>query len=185
MRNSRQSVSISAGSMADIAFLLLIFFLVTTTIPNDKGISRMLPRKCVDPPCMKDINERNVLRLVLNHEGNLMADNVLIGISDLKETLVQFIDNNGDKSCDYCEGTGAMASSDNPREAVISLQTDRQSRYNDFIAIQVELNKAYFQLREQYVAKTFEGKTFSELSPKQIKQVKEAYPLLISEADLK
>ncbi|MDC8004353.1 biopolymer transporter ExbD [Aureisphaera galaxeae] len=185
MRNSRQTPSIHTGSMADIAFLLLIFFLVTTIIPNDKGIPRVLPKKCVDPPCDLTFNERNVLRLELNQKGELRADEALIDFSELKETLKKFIDNNGDKSCTYCEGIGFVGSSDNPTQAIISLQSSRKSRYKDFIAIQVELNKAYFELREHYIAKTFKGRAFSQLSPDEIKQVRDAYPLLISEAELK
>ncbi|GAB5399568.1 MAG: biopolymer transporter ExbD [Aureisphaera sp.] len=171
--------------MADIAFLLLIFFLVTSIIPNDEGILRTLPKKCTDPPCIANIEERNVLRIELNKEGQLLANNVLIAFSDLKETLVNFIDNNGDESCRYCEGESLGNSSDNPAKAIISLQTDRQSRYKDFISVQVELNKAYFELREHYISKTFEGKQFSQLTKEEIKQVRDAYPLLISEAELK
>lgn len=185
MKNSRQTPSIHTGSMADIAFLLLIFFLVTTVIPNDKGITRMLPKKCQDPPCLLPINERNILRIELNKNGELMANKVSIGFSELKKTLMDFIDNNGDKSCGYCDGAGIADSSDNPTEAIVALHTDRESSYKDFMAIQVELSKAYLELREQYVLKAFNGKAFSELTKEEMKQVQEAYPLLFSEAELK
>ncbi len=185
MKNSRQTPSIHAGSMADIAFLLLIFFLVTTIIPNDKGILRKLPPNCEQPPCIGDILERNILRLQLNQDGELFANDNLIPMNELKKTLMVFIDNNGDKSCSYCKGEGIATFSENPSKAIIALQTDRKSRYKDFIAIQVELNKAYLELREQYVSTTFNGRTFSELSKVEMKQVQKAYPLLLSEAHLK
>ena len=184
MRNSRQVPEVNAGSMADIAFLLLIFFLVTTTIPNDKGIVRKLPRKCEAPPCIEDFNERNVLRIALNRNGELMVNDDLSQFKDLKDMLIEFIDNNGDKSCDYCHGNGFTDASDNPKEAIISLSSDRESSYKDFIAIQVELTAAYYELRETFVKNNF-GKNIALLTPQELKQARDAYPLLISEANLK
>lgn len=184
MRNSRQTPSLNAGSMADIAFLLLIFFLVTTTIPNDKGIVRKLPRKCEAPPCKEDFYERNVMRIALNRNGELMVNDDLSQLKDLKHMLIEFIDNNGDKSCDYCHGNGYTDASDNPKKAVISLSSDRESSYKDFIAIQAELTAAYYELREKYVKKNF-GKDIALLTPQELKQARDAYPLLISEANIK
>ena len=184
MRNSRQMPQLNAGSMADIAFLLLIFFLVTTTIPNDQGIVRKLPNKCEAPPCEDVFNERNVLRIALNKNGELMVNNNLSHIKDLKEMLIEFIDNNGDKTCDYCHGNNYAEASDNPRSAVISLSSDRESSYKDFIAIQVELTAAYYELRETFVRNNF-GKETALLTPQELKQTRDAYPLLISEANVK
>jgi len=184
MRNSRQTPDLNAGSMADIAFLLLIFFLVTTTIPNDKGIVRKLPNKCEAPPCIADFHERNVLRIALNRNGELMVNDDLSLIKDLKDMLIEFIDNNGDKSCDYCHGNSFTDASDNPTKAIISLSSDRESSYKDFIAIQAELTAAYYELRETYVKNNF-GKEIALLTPQQLKQTRDAYPLLISEANLK
>jgi len=184
MRNSRQMPNLNAGSMADIAFLLLIFFLVTTTIPNDKGIVRKLPRKCETPPCKEDFRERNVLRIALNRNGELMVNDDLSQLKDLKQMLIEFIDNNGDKSCEYCHGNGSTDASDNPQKAIISLASDRESSYKDFIAIQAELTAAYYELREAYVRTNF-GKDIALLTPQELKQTRDAYPLLISEANIK
>ncbi|MEM7084890.1 MAG: biopolymer transporter ExbD [Bacteroidota bacterium] len=184
MRNYRQTPHLSAGSMADIAFLLLIFFLVTTTIPNDQGIVRKLPRKCETPPCIEDFHERNVLRIALNRNGELMVNDDLSRIKDLKDLLIKFIDNNGDRSCGYCQGHGFTDASDNPKKAVISLSSDRESSYKDFIAIQAELTAAYYELRETFVQNNFK-KDIASLTPDELKEVRDAYPLLISEADIK
>lgn len=184
MRNSRQMPQLNAGSMADIAFLLLIFFLVTATIPNDKGIVRKLPNKCEKPPCIDEFHERNVLRIALNKNGELMVNNDLSKMNELKEMLIEFIDNNGDNSCEYCHGNGFSDASDNPQKAVISLSSDRESSYKDFIAIQVELTAAYHELREIFVKNNF-GKDIALLSAKELLEVREAYPLLISEANVK
>lgn len=184
MKNSRQTPSVNAGSVADIAFLLLIFFLVTTTIPNDKGIVRKLPLKCEKPPCSVDVNERNIIRIALNKNGELMVNNDPSQIGDLKDMLIEFIDNNGDRTCSYCEGNNYKDASDNPQTAIISLSSDRESSYKDFIAIQVELTAAYYELREKFIQNTF-GKELASLTPQELKQAKDAYPLLVSEASLK
>jgi biopolymer transport protein ExbD len=184
MRNYRSTPEVNAGSMADIAFLLLIFFLVSTTIPNDQGIIRKLPNKCQEPPCIEETYERNILRIALNKNGELLVNNKPSQFSDLKDMLIEFIDNNGDQSCTYCHGNGFTDASDHPRKAIISLASDRESSYKDFIAIQVELTAAYYELRENFVKNTF-GKEIALLSQKELQQVREAYPLLISEAGLK
>lgn len=105
-------------------------------------------------------------------------------MEDLKDILIEFIDNNGDGSCAYCRGNSFTDASDNPRKAIISLASDRESSYKDFIAIQVELTAAYYELREAFIKNTF-GKEVALLSPSELQQAKEAYPLLISEATLK
>ena len=87
----RYTATVNAGSMADIAFLLLIFFLVTTTISADKGILRQLPREC--PPntnCIKDINERNVLRIALNDQQNIMNNEDIVEIEDIQQRVKVF-----------------------------------------------------------------------------------------------
>ncbi len=184
MRNYRSTPEVNAGSMADIAFLLLIFFLVSTTIPNDQGIARKLPRKCKEPPCMEAAHERNILRISLNKNSELLVNNKPSQFIDLKDMLIEFIDNNGDRSCEYCHGNGFNDASDHPQKAIISLTSDRESSYKDFIAIQVELTAAYYELRETFVKNTF-GKEIALLSQKELQQTREAYPLLISEATLK
>ncbi|TXD82906.1 biopolymer transporter ExbD [Subsaximicrobium wynnwilliamsii] len=186
MKNSRRySVEVNAGSMTDIAFLLLIFFLVTAVIPKDKGISRTLPSDC--PPgvhCNADIAQRNLLQIYINSEDQLMVDNQLVFIAELKALAVDFLDNNGDSSCDYCSGLGTKTSSDNPSKAVISLRNDKLTSYNFYIAVQDELSKAYYELRTDY-AKSHFNKNPDELNENELKTLREVYPFLLSEAALK
>ncbi len=185
MRTSRFNPSLNAGSMADIAFLLLIFFLVATTIPNDKGIARKLPAKCPpDTDCNIPLSERNVLRILLDAKGRLLVDDSLTSISVLKKLLIDFIDNNGDGSCTYCEGEQLVSSSDNPGEAVISLSADRLTPYADYIRLQDEIAKAYAILRENYIQKKF-NKNSKLLTKEEQNEVRIAYPLIISEAEIK
>jgi biopolymer transport protein ExbD len=184
MRHSKNRPEVHAGSMADIAFLLLIFFLITTKIPNDKGIMRGLPEKC--PPnvnCNININKRNVLRVNVNEEGELLINDDIIEMKNLKNELKTFIDNNGDKTCNYCNGEMISSSSDNPKVAAISLSTHRKAPYATFIKVQDEITKAYHDLRTVY-AKEILQKEISELSKQDIEKVKKAYPFVLSEAEI-
>ena len=128
--NRRYNPKVNAGSMADIAFLLLIFFLVTTTISADKGILRKLPELC--PPgqvCDTEINERNIFRIWINHKQEIKVEDDLITLDELKAATKQFLDNNGEKSCDYCSGISSTELSDHPNQAVISLKIDPMVKY--------------------------------------------------------
>lgn len=185
MRNSRRNApTVNAGSMADIAFLLLIFFLVTTTISADKGILRKLPETCTSPECIADINERNVLRILINKDNDIMVEDETIEIIALKDLVKHFIDNNGQKVCDYCNGAQLPTSSDQPSEAVISLKYDAFSNYGAFIKVQDKISEAFLELRTLYAENTF-NKTPEALSKEELKTVKKAYPFILSEANVK
>ncbi len=183
MRLSKGAQKVNAGSMADIAFLLLIFFLVTTTMATDIGINRKLPRICPNgEDCIVDINERNILRIKLNKKQEVMINDELVSIENIKTTAKLFIDNNGDDSCNYCAGEKLKISSENPTKAVISLQNSRETSYELFVKVQDELTKAYNELRTVYAFERY-GKSLDELSSQELKLTKEAYPFIISEAE--
>ena len=102
----RAAPEVNAGSMADIAFLLLIFFLVTTTIETDSGINRKLPPtdEIMDPPIIK---ERNIFTVVVNKNNQFLVEEKLLEISEIREQAIAFLDNGGgvgDEACDYCQG---------------------------------------------------------------------------------
>lgn len=186
MKNSRHSApEVNAGSMADIAFLLLIFFLVVTTISADKGIDRRLPEMC--PPgidCGEAINERNILRVSINSMDEIWVEDAIVPIKELKDIAKAFLDNNGDLTCDYCRGNSIDTSSDNPSKAVISLATDQQTSYEMYIAIQDIFTQAYYELREDYASNILQKST-KELTETDLKEIKKAYPFVLSEAEMK
>jgi len=182
MRTSRNPSTINAGSMADIAFLLLLFFLVATTISQEKGIVRKLPTPCpADQDCNADIHERNLLHILINEKGDLLVDNEVTSLKLLKNRVILFLDNNGKGNCEYCEGTKVETDSDHPAKAVISLSSHRLSSYATFISVQDELSKAYKVLRSKYATKKF-GKQLDALSEEELKEVHKAYPFIVSEA---
>ncbi|NMH89537.1 ExbD/TolR family protein [Flavivirga algicola] len=185
MRQSKLMPEVNAGSMADIAFLLLIFFLVTATISSDEGINRVLPKEC--PPgtiCDAKIAERNILRIMVNNDDEIMIENNVVAISELKEITKNFLDNNGDGTCNYCHGLKSPKASDNPEKAVVSLQNGRHTSYKQFVAVQNELTKAYYELRNTYSVNVLK-KPSDKLSKEELKQVKAAYPFILSEAETK
>jgi hypothetical protein len=147
----RSAPEVNAGSMADIAFLLLIFFLVTTTIETDSGLNRKLPpmEDQVDPPI---IREKNIFTVVVNKNDQLLVEEELTDIKDLRSLAVSFLDNGGgvgEESCDFCQGERNESSSDNPDKAIISLKNNRETSYKVYIAIQNELVAAYNELRNR------------------------------------
>lgn len=151
----RSAPEVNAGSMADIAFLLLIFFLVTTTIETDSGLNRKLPpiEDVVDPPIIK---ERNIFTVVVNKNNDLLVEEKPMEISGLREAAVAFLDNGGGKgedACDFCQGARDTSSSDNPDKAIISLKNDRETDYKVYIAVQNELVAAYNVLRNREFAR--------------------------------
>ena len=186
-RNKRAIPEINAGSMADIAFLLLIFYLVTTTMDTDKGINRKLPpiedELVQDPPPIK---ERNIFTVLVNSNDQLLVEDEYLEISELRAKAMEFIDNNGDGSCEYCKGYGVSSSSDNPVKAVISLQNDRGTSYGMYVKVQNELVAAYEDLRERYAEEEY-GRSYRGMDPEEdeeiIKEIKNAYQQKISEAE--
>jgi len=197
----RKAPEVNAGSMADIAFLLLIFFLVTTTIETDIGIPRKLPpiQDEQDPPPLK---ERNIFIVLINSNGDLLVEDDPMELKDLKQAAIQFLDNgggSGDERCDYCQGAKDPASSDNPVKAVISLQNNRLTKYSDYIAVQNELIAAYNVLRNREANRMF-GVDFTEMEKayknpeyagdkdklkERIGVIKDMFPQKLSEAEPK
>tara|TARA_R110002012_G_scaffold81945_4_gene207498 strand:+ start:33749 stop:34297 length:549 start_codon:yes stop_codon:yes gene_type:complete len=180
MRHHRNSEKVNAGSMADIAFLLLIFFLVTTTISTDAGINKNLPALCPTNDCATPATENNVLRIILNNNNDILMNNELVNINEISKQVSSFITNNGDQSCKYCLGEQLSTASDNPEKAIISLQHDRQTSYELFIQVQNEILQAYYELRNDYAETKFQ-KSIEDLSASQILDVKRAYPMNLSE----
>lgn len=180
----RHAATVNAGSMADIAFLLLIFFLVTTTISADKGILRQLPAVCETEDCTADIKERNLLRISMNENQQIMVEEDIVELSEIKALVETFIDNNGLNNCDYCEGEQSSVSSEHPKNAVISLSHDALTKYAVFISVQDEITKAYYDLRMRYAKQAF-NKTPDQLTKDELSAVQKAYPFIVSEVMVK
>jgi len=160
----RSSPEVNAGSMADIAFLLLIFFLVTTTIETDSGISRKLP------PIEEQeedviIKQKNIFTVLLNGKDQILVEDELMELEDIRAAAIEFLDNGGGKGedgCDYCKGKRDPRSSDNPDKAIVSLKNERETSYAAYISVQNELVAAYTHLRNVR-AEGLYGESYSEM----------------------
>ncbi len=177
----KKEPGVNAGSMADIAFLMLIFFLVVTKIEADEGINTRLASNEPTPPI--PLNERNVLEVSLNDKNEVFVEDGIVEVSRLTELAKAFIDNNGDGSCAYCQGEGLATLSENPDEAIISLQHLRSTDYKFYITVQNELIKAYNELRNDAAKKQF-GSSYNQLSKKQQLEIRTQYPRKLSEIPL-
>ncbi|CAL2091580.1 biopolymer transporter ExbD [Tenacibaculum sp. 190524A05c] len=195
MKRKRIS-EINAGSMADIAFLLLIFFLVTTTLEVDKGLFSKIAQ---DNPETLDTHKRNVFDISINRNNEIALDNTIITIDEIPQLAQDFIDNGGGKdakgnSCDWCNGKKLPTSSDHPAKAIITIEADREASYETYVSVLDKVHNAYNSLRNKLALKLYR-KTYTELEAiykntrekaiyDQIEIVKSKYPMLIGNIEM-
>lgn len=185
---AKKTPEINSSSTADIAFLLLCYFLMTTTMGSQLGLSRRLPpmpdpnQKAQD----QKVNRRNIILVRINSQDQLLAADEPMDVSQLKDKIKLFLTNPGDdptlpeKVETQIEGLGtAMVS-----KGVISLQNDRGTSYQAYIAVQNELVKAVNELRDEFARSKY-GRSFNGLTEEQQDIVKKAVPQNISEAEPK
>ena len=181
---------IKASSMADISFLLLIFFLVTTSMDVNQGLARRLPAPI--PPDQKvedkDISKRNLMMVKINSSNQQMVQGQLMDVKQLREKAKEFILNEQDNDYlpklfeeDFGAPFGVVRYT---KDHVISVQNDVDTQYQAYLDVQNELVAAYNELREECAQKYFH-KGYNELEEDQQKQIQKIYPQKISEAEPK
>ena len=188
-KKKRKVPQINGASSADIAFMLLLFFLLTTSMDTDQGLARTLPR----PPekeKQEDVkfNKRNVLQVMINSNNQILCAGEVVTLPVLKDKAKEFIDNPTNS-----ESLPEKTIVDIPyfgeqlitESHLISLQCDRGTNYQVYIDVQNELARAYNELREVISKKQFGGKSFSALSDDERSAVTKYYPQRISEAEPK
>lgn len=184
----KKTPEINSSSTADIAFLLLAYFLMTTTMNQDNGLQRRLPPMPDPNQKVEDqkINRRNIIIVKINSADRLMAGGQIMDVSLLKDKIKEFLTNPADdptlpeKEAKEIEGFGEYPVS----KGVISLQNDRGTSYQAYIAVQNELVKAVNELRNDFAKQHF-SKPYLKLDEKEQKIVREAIPQQISEAEPK
>ena len=197
-RKKRKAPGINSSSSADLAFTLLIFFLVVTSMDTDEGLTRLLPR-WTEEQTNQDIKKRNILNVLVNANNDLMIGDDFGKVEDLCEKAKNFIkaegDFAGDRGPEYIQANPEKypelvqyfgADTKTPKNHVISLQSDYGTSYEMYIKVQNELVAAYNQLREELSQQKF-GKPYDEeeLSKEQMQAIKDYYPMNISEANAK
>lgn len=185
---AKKTPEINSSSTADIAFLLLAYFLMTTTMNQDNGLQRRLPPMPDPNQKVEDqkINRRNIIIVKINSADRLMAGGQIMDVSLLKDKIKEFLTNPTEdptlpeKEVKDIEGFGEYPVS----KGVISLQNDRGTSYQAYIAVQNELVKAVNELRNDFSKQQF-GKPYLKLDEDKQKIVREAIPQQISEAEPK
>ncbi|HNZ71591.1 MAG TPA: biopolymer transporter ExbD [Prolixibacteraceae bacterium] len=187
----RKMPEIPSASLADIAFLLLIFFLVTTTMDQDKGLERRLPQWVPEDQMDQDappIKERNIFVVLIDKENRLMVEGEICRVEDLKEKAKLFLTNPLDlpnmpetevREFDIVGNYKVISKS-----AVISLRNDVGTTYGAYIQVQNELVAAINELRQELAMDKF-GKSYVNLSTDEQKIIQDIYPQKISEAEPK
>ncbi|KGE89431.1 ExbD/TolR family protein [Phaeodactylibacter xiamenensis] len=169
----RMSNEINAGSMADIAFLLLIFFLVTTTIVEDKGITVKLPPWSEEEPDITKLKKRNVFSVLVNAQDQLLVRGEPARIEELRGRAKEFI-SNPSKLENLAE---------KPTKAIISLKNDRGTSYDAYLTVYNELKAAYSELWDELSQRRY-GVPYSEDMPFAYKKaIREEIPFVLSEAE--
>jgi biopolymer transport protein ExbD len=172
-KKERVAPEINASSMADIAFLLLVFFLVTTTIDVERGITVKLPEWSNEPPEEINLKQRNVFSVLVNAQNQLLVRGELADVKDLRERAKEFILN----------PTQNPELSESPNTAIISLKNDRGTNYKTYLEVYNELKAAYNELWDEECMRLF-GQHYSEdLSRSKKDKIKEKIPFVLSEAE--
>jgi len=173
-KKKREGAEINGSSMADIAFLLLIFFLVTTTINVDTGIGMVLPPPLDPEQEPPPIRERNLMKILVNAQGRVLMDEEPVPITEVRTKLIEFIDNP--------EANEELAVSSDA--AIVSLKTQRETPYSIYIDMLDEVMGAYKDLRDAASRSNY-GVPYDALaddSPQQ-NQIQGMYPKKISIAE--
>ena len=180
----RTSPEINAGSMADIAFLLLIFFLVTTTMDVDSGITRRLPPIVESVEDIK-IKERNVMNVLVNKDDRLLVNGRVGNIKTLKDEAKRFMTPNPDNpnSPETELKTFDLIGPIYVSKGVISLKNDRGTSYEMYINVQNELARAFNEIKDELSMLKFGVRFANLVSESQIKAINDAVPVRISEAE--
>ena len=190
MAKNKKAPEINASSQADIAFTVLIFFLVVSTMDIDTGIVRMLP-PMADPNVKQEdikVKERNLLLVFVSGSGNIMAGGKVISLNALKDKAKEFILNPLDdkdlpeKKPTEIEMPDGSKWTYPVSEGVISLQNTRDTSYQRYIEVQNELTRAFNEVRDEVAMSKF-GKKFADLDEAERKVITKAIPMKISEAE--
>ena len=181
---AKSTPSLNTTSSADIAFLLLIFFLVSTTMDVDKGLDRRLPPMPDENQKQQDVkvNRRNIVVVRINAQDRILAGGTPMDVTQVKDKIKEFILNptNSESLPENIEGFGQYAVS----KGVVSLQNDRGTSYNAYLKVQNEIVRAFNEIRDEFAMQNF-GSKYADLDEEKMKIVRTAIPQSISEAEPK
>ncbi len=182
----RAAPEINAGSMADIAFLLLIFFLVTTTMDVDTGITRILPPPVKNKNENVDVKERNVMKILINSHDLMLVNGKPANVSNLTQKVVEFMSLHPNNKAfpevqeKYIPGLGKKVLMS---KGIVSLKNDRGTSYKMYISVQDAIAKAFNEMKDQQSLKYYGIKFDQLVDPKKTKTINKLVPIRVSEAE--
>ncbi len=182
----RGAPEINAGSMADIAFLLLIFFLVTTTMNVDTGITRILPPLPKNKNEKVDVKERNVLKVLINSHDLMLVNGKPATVKELPDRIIDFMSihpNNPAYPQVREKFIPALGRKVLMTKGLISLKNDRGTSYKMYIKVQDAIAKAFNEMKDQAAMKYYGLKYDQLLDPEKKKVINELVPIRVSEAE--
>lgn len=162
-RRKRRVPSLNTTATADISFMLLILFLVTTSMDADKGLQRQLPPVDNREEATIDVNKENIMQLELTAENQLLIDNNAAATSQLRQKVMEFVEKSRDR-----------------KHHIISLKADRNATYDEYFNIQNEIVAAYHTLRNR-AAQRYYHRSYDECTKEQREKLREIYPQRIAE----
>ncbi len=181
---ARKTPGLNTGSMSDISFLLLAFFLMVSNINTDMGIARKLPPPLPEDAEAPDVRERNIFVVLVNKDDRLLYNNEYGRIEDLKDRAKEFLGNPNNlpnlpekKPVDI-----PLLGTVDVSQGVISLRNDRGTSYDMYLQVQNELTAAIKEMRDEFATARF-GKKFADVNEEQREAIEQAIPVAISEAE--
>lgn len=166
-RDRRTVPQLNTTSTADISFILLVFFLIMTSMDADKGLQRMLPPLADETQQVAaDVERSNVLSLAITADNRLRADGKAIGVGDVRSRVMAFVGRSADRS-----------------KHVIDLDVDRRASYDVYFNVQNEIVAAYNELRNSYAVRKY-GRSYALCTPEQRAEVRAYYPQRITETSV-
>ncbi len=184
-KQKKKVPDLNAGSMADISFLLLIFFLVTTTMDTDSGITRRLPPPVEDPEMDVKVKERNIMNVMINKYDKMLVNGKPGDLTTLKEMTKKFIipNPNDEKAPETEVKEIELLGNVMLSKGVVSLKNDRGTSYAMYISVQNELARAFNEMKDEMSMKYF-GQHYADLTDQdKIDAINKAVPVRISEAE--
>lgn len=183
---------VNASSLADIAFLLLTFFLIATSMDKQAGIQRMLPDLNRNPEeIVTQVEQQNAIEFVANAYGQILykqdpSDQRVINVMEVRQLVIDHVDNGGGvnaegERCDYCQGSRRADLSSHPHLAIVSIKFDKATDWSNYMALQGEIDAAYDFLRNRYVQSTY-GRDLSMMQIDPSKERNEGDNAIITDA---
>jgi len=168
-KKKERDAKIPDAGMSDIVFLLLLFFLVSTTIDVDTGIGITLPEYQETPDNVVPLSKDRLAALLINENGDVLLDKKILSVSQISETLIPRIE--------------SKIELPKKKKSVVSIKTDRRTNYDLFVQAFDQAKLAFRTVRDSYSKRIYGGREYGDLLEEEARVVKDKIPEIISFAE--